>query len=296
MKIVDGFQIFKGPSGDNIHVEANRLDQYIEYINKKGLKDITIHFDWGYGRKQDIDFIRKCPNIEQLSIITPFIKDFSPLYELKYLKWLSLDEIKNTTVDLARIPSLKELYINRHKNIINLAECKKLEKLHTTFYNPSNQNLEELANLQKLTWLHIYRSNINSLKGLVNLKHLTHLFFYGLPNLHCIDELEKLSDNLLVLILEGCKRIENFEYLANLKNLKVLKINNCGHIPSIKFLKQMPNLKAFTFVESTVVDGDLSPCIGLEYVGFFDKRYYSHKSKDFPNKVSPEIKALIQLH
>jgi protein phosphatase 1 regulatory subunit 7 len=147
-----------------------------------------------------------------------------------------------------------------------------------------------------LTSLNIYRSSVDSLKGLGNLKRLEHVFFYNFPNLHHLDELEKISDSLTVLVFVGCKRIENFEYLAYLKKLKVLKFDNCGNIPNIKFIEQMPYLKAFAFVDAIIVDGDLSPCIGLEYVGFFNKKHYSHKFEDFPNnKISPEIDALMKL-
>jgi hypothetical protein len=48
MKIIDGFQIFDGPSRGDIYIEENRLDQYIDYIINKNLKNITIDFYWGY--------------------------------------------------------------------------------------------------------------------------------------------------------------------------------------------------------------------------------------------------------
>ena len=37
-----------------------------------------------------------------------------------------------------------------------------------------------------------------------------------------------------------------------------------------------PKLQEISFVEINVEDGDLSPCLGLDYVGFFNKRHYSH--------------------
>jgi protein phosphatase 1 regulatory subunit 7 len=46
----------------------------------------------------------------------------------------------------------------------------------------------------------------------------------------------------------------------------------------------MPKLKQFMFVDTNIVDGDLSPCIGLEYSGFFDKKHYSHKFKELNDK------------
>jgi protein phosphatase 1 regulatory subunit 7 len=290
----DGFRFFDEVSND-ILVEEDRLEQYVDYINKKNIKYVTISLFWGYTRR-DIDFISKCPDIEYLELMSPLINDFSPVNSLKHLKWLRLDNPKSS-VDLAHLPALEELYIDHHKHIISLDKCTNLRKLDTSFYNPLSKNLEEIANLENLTSLRIYRSNVDSLKGLGNLKRLEHVLLHNFSNLHHLDELEKISDSLTVLVFAGCKRIENFEYLAHLKKLKVLKFDNCGNIPNIRFIKQMPYLKAFAFVDATIVDGDLSPCIGLEYVGFFNKKHYSHKFEDFPNnKSSPEIHALLQLH
>jgi protein phosphatase 1 regulatory subunit 7 len=85
--------------------------------------------------------------------------------------------------------------------------------------------------------------------------------------------------------------------LACLKKLKILKLINCGDIPDLKFIKLMPELKAISFVDSNIVDGDLSHCIGLEFVGFLKKKSYSHVPEDFPrDRISSEITKLGQLH
>ena len=64
-------------------------------------------------------------------------------------------------------------------------------------------------------------------------------------------------------------------------NLEELGFNDCKEIPSIRFIGNMKSLKKFTFVNTNVLDGDLSACTSLEYVGFLDKKHYSHKRKDF---------------
>jgi protein phosphatase 1 regulatory subunit 7 len=296
IRIVDSFQFFDGLSRDYIIVEEDRLDQYIDYINDKYIKHVSISPTLGYKLKEDIDFISRCPDIEYLSITTPFIKDYSPLHNLMHLRSLHLD-IPNAKVDLARIPNIEEFSTSRFINILNLDKCKKLKDLGITYYNPKNRNMDELATLENLINLGVVRSRIESLKGLGNLHRLKHIFLYNFPNLRCLDELENISGNLIVLRFVGCKRIENFEYVSCLKQLKVLAFDNCGDIPNIKFIKQMPELKAFVFVDSNIVDGDLSPCIGLEFVGFLNKRHYSHKRDGFPtNKLSPEIETLARLH
>jgi protein phosphatase 1 regulatory subunit 7 len=295
MKNTDGLRFFSGSPDENIAVESERLDQYVNYINKNNIKYVTVSLFWGYKQK-DISFISKCPTIECLGLSSPLINDYSPIYNLKQLKWLRVDDPQNI-VDLAQLPALEELHIDHHKHIQNLGRCSSLKTLDTSFYNPPEKNMVELSNLLNLTSLRIYRSNVDSLKGLGNLNHLEHIFLYSFPNLHCIDELNKISDSLTVLVVEGCKKIENFEFVACLSKLKVLKFVNCGNISNISFIKQMSNLRAFVFVDSNIVDGNLSPCVGLEYAGFLNKKHYSIKRENLPfGESSQEIHALLQLH
>ena len=98
-------------------------------------------------------------DIEDMAFTTPFVKDYSPLYDLKQSKALSLSipNIKVGTpkvklgfpdvkIDVSRIPSLEELHVDRSQNIINLDKCKNLKELVISLYNPSNKDLEELSN------------------------------------------------------------------------------------------------------------------------------------------------------
>ncbi|EEL66249.1 hypothetical protein bcere0025_9640 [Bacillus cereus F65185] len=52
----------------------------------------------------------------------------------------------------------------------------------------------------------------------------------------------------------------------------------------IDIINNLKELNCFSFVGSTVVDGDLNFCEGIEYVSFTDKKHYSHKKLSF-NKV-----------
>jgi len=257
----DGFKVFRTIT-NNVLVEDNRINEYVEYINKIKIKYVTISLFQGFKGK-DIEFLRKCPNIEYLEILTPLIVDYSPIYDLKDLKWLRIED-QNKSIDLAQLSHLEELHLDPHKHILNLDKCIGLKKIKTHYYNPPTRNLEEVQTLINLISLNIYKSNIDSFKGLAKLKKLEHLIFHNLSNLHFIDELEKLSDSLRVLVFEGCKKIENHRYVENLKKLKVLKFDNCSSIPNLQFIKQMPNLKAFVFVDTDIEDGDLAPCKGLE--------------------------------
>jgi hypothetical protein len=44
---------------------------------------------------------------------------------------------------------------------------------------------------------------------------------------------------------------------------------------------KMLNLEFISFVGTNILDGNLHWCKGIGYVGFENKRHYSHKFKDF---------------
>jgi hypothetical protein len=85
------------------------------------------------------------------------------------------------------------------------------------------------------------------------------------------------------LHLNACRRFEGLSGLLKLTKLEVLCLNGCGDLPDLKFLAQFPCLRDFRFVNTNVVDGDLSPLLShptLESVGTLDKRHYSHKADE----------------
>jgi hypothetical protein len=85
------------------------------------------------------------------------------------------------------------------------------------------------------------------------------------------------------LHLNHCKKFRDLASLLELKDLEVLCLNTCGDIPDLKFLAGFGRLRDFRFVDTKVVDGDLSPLLThprLESVGTLDKKHYSHKAAE----------------
>ncbi|WP_143054000.1 hypothetical protein [Parapedobacter koreensis] len=86
-------------------------------------------------------------------------------------------------------------------------------------------------------------------------------------------------------------RIEKFnkrdlEDLGGLSNLEILKvvsspIKTTGDIDSIKPIRSLKKLKDFRFWESTnVLDGDMTPCIGVKTVAFKNRPHYTHTKEE----------------
>jgi len=78
------------------------------------------------------------------------------------------------------------------------------------------------------------------------------------------------------LQINNSKKLKNHDVVSNLEYLEVLSLNSCGKISSLTFLNKMFNLQSFYFVDTDVLDGDLSPLLNLGNVGFLNKRHFSH--------------------
>lgn len=273
----NGFKFHDGLSSDCIVVEDQRLEEYIDYINSEKIKDATANMF--YYQRNDLNFLDKCPNIEKFSVAHKFINDFNGLYSLNKLKILYA-ETPQGDLDLSKFSDLKVLSIGFGKHVLNLDSCKNLIKLYLWKYNPKSYNLEEISDFAKLQELELTQSNIESLKGCERLK-LKKLQFNYLRKLEILNNLEGCSDALENLIFESCKNIRNHDYLSTLKILKSLVFVRCGEINTIQFIKELPQLKRFVCLETNIVDGDTSPCIGIDYVSFTNKSHYSHKMSFF---------------
>jgi len=262
-------------------VESERIKECIEYIKNNEIKALsisTMEF-----RNKDIDFLKYCPNIEEIAIISP-INNYDGLYELKRLKKLTIfDPVGN--VDFGLINDLNYLHISLNKQIKNLNTQLNLETLIVRDYKPVRKNLEELPNSKNLLNLDLIQCNITSLDGCEKYKKLRNLGLYYLSKLEDVTQICSLSNGLKTLEIENCKKVQVNDFLSCLKEVEILHLINCGDIPSINFIKNMEKIKNFLFYGTNVLNGDVSPCFGLEYVSFTNKKHYNHKENEFNNEL-----------
>lgn len=277
----DGLNFHDGLSSGCIVIESERIAEYVKYIQQNDVKMVSL--TTMYYKTENIDFFIECSSVESLSITSSSILDYSGLEYLKHLKSISLDEPKNM-VDLSKNTLLEEVSAEYSKNILGIDTLKYLKTLKLWKYNPKSKNLVEFGVIGSLEELWITQSNITSLAGCGNMAKLRRLELNYLSKLEYIDEIEKNSNTLKSLKFDCCKKIKNHDYVIFLEELEVLGFNECGEIPSITFIGKMKKLKNFTFVNTNILDGDLSACFGLDYVGFMNKRHYSHKMDDFKKK------------
>lgn len=237
-----------------------------------------------------LNFVKLKDSIEDLDLydLNPNFTDGSKidhtLLSCKKLKRIGLSNFDKTESEiLMKMTWLEELEISNYKDrkldLIAINEMKNLRKLSMQQIPiVSLTHLSNLTNLEKLKLIKLGINDLNGIEYLRKLENLTINYCSKLKDISGISactQLKKLEFNM-------CKKIEKYEKLSDLKNLKGLVINSCGEVSSLKFIKDMSGLKFLSFVDTNIIDGDLTPCLRLEYVGTQDRKHYNVKAKYLP--------------
>lgn len=280
---------------DGITVLIGKYDvqESIQYIQTHQIKRVEVTY---YYEETQIDFLRECPSIESLSLEGPNVKNVSGLYHLKGLKFLSInDTAPSLAIDFSQLTGLEEIYGTLPPKAAAIGSLSNLKKIQIWSYKPKGKDLKEFTELKALEDLELISSNITSLEGIQGLKKLIRLGLFRMRNLADISAIQQLSGNLKDLDIESAKKIADFSLIGKVRSLEDLALNNCGTIPSIRFITQLPLLKGVRFWDSTVEDGDVSPCLKLDYAYFTNKKHYSHKliekerSADSPSLIEQSV-------
>ncbi|HBG70028.1 MAG: hypothetical protein A2W93_07530 [Bacteroidetes bacterium GWF2_43_63] len=279
VEIIDGFKFLIGTKNSKkLIIESERLEKCIEYIESGKISHISINSFMGY-KLPDISFINRIKDkIEGLHI--PETKyDIQEINSLHNLKKLGFADNGKNIIDLSNFPELTSLACDYSKRLIHLESCAKLMHLSLTGYKPSCRSLIELPELPNIEGISLYKSNIATLNGIEKFQRLSELELYGLSKLEKIESLISLKESLTQIEIENCKKISDYYFLGELKKLQTLRISDSGQIENLSFIRKMTNLKFLSFVGTNILDGDISHCLHLDYVGFDNKRHYSHKMK-----------------
>jgi protein phosphatase 1 regulatory subunit 7 len=222
---------------------------------------------------QDIEFLRRYPFVTDVVSVFPISGpfDLSPIPALTELRSLTISG--PVPLALGRFSRLKTFRGNwDHK--LDLSGCN-LEILELGKYRAKSPALTELPEPPVLRELSIVQSAITSLHGVAKFRSLKKLELAYLSKLEKLSELDELP-RLTMLDCNKCRKLRNHATVQDLENLTNLRFNDCGEIPTLAFLNKMKKLEDFRFVNTNVLDGDLTPLLRLESVGFLRKRHYSH--------------------
>lgn len=188
-----------------------------------------------------------------------------------------MDNWKNNTIWFDDIPENLLLDLNLKEEKLKEMTLNDIEYLILRHYKKSKLgNFVEIP--KNLLYLELNWSNIQSFVGIENLTKIKRLELHYCTKLEEDCGLSKIADTIEHLDINHSKKFVPSEELFSLKNLRVLRLNSCGNLENLSFLNHFPKLIDFRFVDTNVIDGDLSPIIQhptIRSVGFLNKRHYN---------------------
>ncbi len=268
-------------------------DEYVDFINQRGIEDATVILD-------DFSFLKRCPGLKMLTLFPSYEApkgiSYEPVYQMPNLRMIEPNTVygyadrKWTELDCAKLASAGRLEVfqaNCRKGVKGLGALRNLRSLSVSNFPESD--LSQAIGSASLDSLSVLKGKLKSLKGLEHTQKLKALRLSDCYQLENIDTLYDAHRTLTGLVIDNCKRIQDYSVLASLSSLTRLSLIGTGSIPSLSFLPQLPNLRTLT-LGVNVEDGDLSYCDGLQHVSFYpNRRHYNRKDEDFPKMKRPEM-------
>ena len=279
-----------------MNIDSSRLDECMNYMYENNIKHIRINRL--FYKEKDISFLDDLKDYLEGLSIDNYGYQYDVINKLHNLKIISVEDNGKDVIDFSNFPDLeecREFYFN--KRLINIESCKKLRYLRALKYKPKSGDFSELPFIPSLEVLKLLYLTPTSLKGIERFSHLKALSLYRAHKLESLDDLVSLADVLEEFELEGKTKIFDYQALGKLRVIKRLFLSNVGDIKNLSFLETMPSLNHFAFMDSNVVDGDLSYCKKVNgWVAFTDKKHYSMTMEELhPEEVAEQRKRLKEM-
>ncbi|MFN0278219.1 MAG: hypothetical protein ACKVRN_06405 [Pyrinomonadaceae bacterium] len=277
----NGLKILKGINGyEALFIDSSRIDDCIRYLHENNLKKISINPFQGY-HANDLNFLSRLEHyIEGITVLDDKY-DYAIINSLHKLKSLGIIDNKRDSIDLSNFPELESLSCDYSKRMVSLESCEQLRSLTLSGYKSGDKTIEKIPRLSSLVTLNLLITNVTSLAGIGNFPILRELTLFRASRLEDISDLTNVKNTLIKLEFDVCKKISSYDTLGKLVKLQKLIIGSSALIESLSFVRLLPELEFISFVDTNVVDGDLTPAIGIGYVGFDNKRHYNLKFSDF---------------
>ena len=271
----DGFVFFDGFFNTPVfNLDNWNIENKVEYILRNNIKNISLDQSL-----DNFDFLRKINFIEEIYISENICE--IDLYQLKQLKRMIVNVKKNKPqIDYSQFPELEYLSVDWYNKFPTLVENKKLKGLILWKFRPKERNFKGLCLPESIENIEITESNINSLEGL-SLPNLKKVEVHYCRDLETLNGIELISATLESLIVEHCRNLTDYYVLSTCIYLKKIILGDCGDIPNLNWLTKLKKVEHFSFWGTKLLDGNVTPCYGINYVNFKDAKHYNHKAEDF---------------
>lgn len=277
----EGLKILVGINGqESLFINSDRLSDCIRYLHANNLRFITINSFQGYKAK-DVAFLVQLKDfLEGLSILETHY-DYSVVNELHKLKYLGIPDNGKDVIDLKNFPDVEMCGITYSERLQGLESCSKLKSLTISNYKAKNKDFMALPTLESLEHLSLIKTDITTLHSIERFSNLKRLEMFSASKLESIAALQGLSNSLEEIQVEQCKKINDYEILGKVKSLRKIILSESGEVKSLAFVKELPQLEFISFWGTNILDGNIKYCEGINYVGFDNKKHYTHKSEQF---------------
>lgn len=234
----------------------------------------------------NLEFLSEFPLLLYLEVISDTSIDVNPIESLHNIRGLHVSEPKKG-LDFSNFPNLEVFTGKWHENNKSIENCRDLRTLMITNYNSKTKDFSDLRSIARLEDLRIIRTNIESLSGIETLKDLKYLMIAYASRLKDISSIGKT--NLREIEFDNIKKIQDYNSFGDLEYLRKIILSKCANIENINWIRILKNLDFFSFVDTNVIDGNLSPLLELQelrYVGSFDKKHYNLKIEELNKHLS----------
>lgn len=262
-------------------LESRKLDECMRHFIAAGnYSGIWVNRVQGY-TEDNLDFLTRYAEvkIEKIEIQCPLKDDSSveALYGVQGLKAITFGGSDHICLNFSRLKNL-EFYRGPWHAKGGIEQGENLNDIGLWGFRPSN--VESISGLSNLRHLMLVSPEITDLRGIASLINLSSLNIVMGKKLVTISGIESRLDTLREVMFEKCKLVKDMEKVSLLQRLKILGLIDCGSLASLSFVNYMPSLEDLRFVNTDIIDGDMTPCLRLKNAGFLWKKHYSHRPEE----------------
>jgi hypothetical protein len=271
----DGFTFFDGFFNEPVfNLDISNFEEKLSYLKENKIKNVSLDKSL-----IDFSFLRDVDFLEEVYISNNvIIKDFHALKNLKRIV-VNIERGK-PNLDYSNFIKLEYLSIDWYNNFPDLSSNINLKELIIWKFKPKSKSFVDLKIPQSLENFEITESNVANLQGL-SLPNLRKFEAHYCSALESIEGIENSAKHLEILTVDFCKKLIDYNKLKECSKLEKIILGNCGEIKTLKWLNNLKNVKHFSFWNTKLLDGDTSPCFGIDYVNFKNEKHYSYKVEEF---------------
>lgn len=202
--------------------------------------------------------------------------DLSELGQMDFIRFLVLGEAP-CAIDLSGFSSLVDLTLDWSKKLRLPESPHALRSLRIDGFSPADRGLAEVSKFTGLSKIEFVKGTFQRLEGCEEFDSLTEAQFHYLSKLETVKCLSKTP--VKKVVITNCRNIIDLDSLVDCRNLEVLHYHDSAPLKSIDFVRRCKMLKEFRFVGVDVLDGDMTPLVGLKEFAFTRKKHFSHSEK-----------------